>query len=350
MRTDQFNYDLPPELIAQTPAPRGQSRLLVVHRNDGRLEHRRFQDLPEYLAAGDTLVLNDTRVTARRLLGHREAGQEAEVLLLRPNGHKSWEALVRPGKSLRPGKRITLYHGNAATASVQAVVTATTPDGGRILELNTTEERDALAAWGFAPLPPYIRTPLEAAEEERYQTVYAQCGGSAAAPTAGLHFTPDLLAQISEKGVERTAVTLHVGVGTFRPVRTDNIEEHEMHGEWVQLTQEAAGTINRTPGRVITVGTTSTRTLESAAARRTDAQRHEGARVVPFQGETHLFITPGYTFQATDALITNFHLPCSTLLMLVCAFAGYETTLHAYREAVRLGYRFFSFGDAMLIV
>ena len=350
MRTDQFNYELPPELIAQTPAPRGQSRLLVIHRKEGRLEHRTFQDLPDYLAAGDTLVLNDTRVTARRLLGHREAGQEAEVLLLRPNGPRSWEALVRPGKSLRPGKSITLFQGNADTASVQAYVTATTPDGGRILELNTAAERDALADWGLAPLPPYIHTPLEAAEEERYQTVYAQWGGSAAAPTAGLHFTPALLDQLAEKGVARTAVTLHVGVGTFRPVRTDTIEEHEMHGEWVQLTPESAEGINRTSGRVVTVGTTSTRTLESAAARRTDEQRLEGVRVVPFEGETHLYITPGYAFQASDALITNFHLPCSTLLMLVCAFAGYETTLHAYREAVRLGYRFFSFGDAMLIL
>jgi S-adenosylmethionine:tRNA ribosyltransferase-isomerase len=350
MRTDQFNYELPPELIAQTPAPRGQSRLLVVHRSEGRLEHRSFQDLPDYLSAGDTLVLNDTRVTARRLLGHREAGHEAEVLLLRPSGLKSWEALVRPGKSLRPGKRITLYQGGIDTCSVQALVTATTPDGGRLLEFNTSAERDLLAEWGVAPLPPYIHTPLSAAEEERYQTVYAHWGGSAAAPTAGLHFTTALLEQMDRNGVDRTAVTLHVGVGTFRPVRAENIEEHEMHGEWVQLNREAAEKVNRTGRRVVTVGTTSTRTLESAAARRTAEQRRDGMRVVPFEGETRLFITPGYAFQASDALITNFHLPCSTLLMLVCAFAGYETTLHAYREAVRLGYRFFSFGDAMLII
>ncbi len=350
MRTDQFNYELPPELIAQTPTPRGQSRLLVVHRADGRLEHRRFQDLPDYLEAGDTLVLNDTRVTARRLKGQREGGQEAEVVLLRPSGAKSWETLVRPGKSLRPGKRITLFQRGADTDKVQALVTATTPDGGRILELGSPGERDALADWGVAPLPPYIHTPLANEEEERYQTVYADQGGSAAAPTAGLHFTHALLAQLAENGVERTTVTLHVGVGTFRPVRTENVEEHEMHGEWVQIGTETAETINRTPGRVVTVGTTSMRTLESAATRRTVEQRQKGDRVVPFEGETHLFITPGYAFQASDALITNFHLPCSTLLMLVCAFAGYDTTLHAYREAVRLGYRFFSFGDAMLIL
>ena len=350
MRTDQFNYELPPELIAQTPNARGQSRLLVVHRDDGRLEHRSFQDLPQYLSAGDTLVLNDTRVTARRLLGIRETGQEAEALLLRPSGPKSWEALVRPGKSLRPGKRVALYQGDAASASVQALVTATTPDGGRILELNSPEERDALAEWGVAPLPPYIHTPLPAAEEERYQTVYAQSGGSAAAPTAGLHFTSGILDRLDADGVQRTTVTLHVGVGTFRPVRAENVEEHEMHAEWVRLDPSAADVVNGTRKRVVAVGTTSTRTLESAAACRTPEQRLQGLRVVPFVGDTRLFVTPGYEFQAVDALITNFHLPCSTLLMLVCAFAGYETTLHAYREAVRLGYRFFSFGDAMLII
>lgn len=350
MRTDQFHYELPTELIAQTPAPRGESRLLVVHRSDGRLEHRTFQDLPEYLSEGDTLVLNDTRVTARRLTARRESGMEADVLLLRPSGVRSWEALVRPGKSLRPGKRITLCQGGPEGANVLACVTETTPDGGRILELNSAGERDALADWGVAPLPPYIHTPLTTAEENRYQTVYAEWGGSAAAPTAGLHFTPELLTQIAEKGVERTAVTLHVGVGTFRPVRVENIEAHEMHGEWVRLTEDAADTINQTRRRVVTVGTTSTRTLESAAARRTPEQMQQGVRVVPFEGETRLFVTPGYEFQASDALVTNFHLPCSTLLMLVCAFAGYETTLHAYREAVRLGYRFFSFGDAMLII
>ena len=192
--------------------------------------------------------------------------------------------------------------------------------------------------------------PLAASEEERYQTVYAQCGGSAAAPTAGLHFTSELLARLSTNGVGRTSVTLHVGVGTFRPVRSEHIEDHEMHSEWVQLSPETADHINATRGRVITVGTTSIRTLEAAAARRTETQIEHGDRVAPFHGETRLFITPGYKFQASDALITNFHLPCSTLLMLVCAFAGYETTLHAYREAVRLGYRFFSFGDAMLII
>jgi S-adenosylmethionine:tRNA ribosyltransferase-isomerase len=350
MRTEEFNYELPTELIAQTPSARGHSRLLVLHRTDGRLEHRRFQDLPEYLSEGDTFVLNDTRVTARRLIGLREAGQQAEVLLLRPNGSKSWEALVRPGKSLRPGKRLTLFCGERHTPCVQALITATTPDGGRILELNSTAERDALAEWGVAPLPPYIHTPLPAAEEERYQTVYSQWGGSAAAPTAGLHFTPELLAQMARNGVGRATVTLHVGVGTFRPVRTENVADHEMHGEWVHLSAPAAEAVNHTRRRVVAVGTTSTRTLESAAAHRTAIQRQEGVRVVAFEGETRLFITPGYEYQAVDALITNFHLPCSTLLMLVCAFAGYESTLHAYREAIRLGYRFFSFGDAMLIL
>jgi S-adenosylmethionine:tRNA ribosyltransferase-isomerase len=346
MRADLFDYDLPEELIAQTPVPRGESRLLVLHRSDGRIEHRRFPDLLDYLRSGDTLVLNDTRVTARRLQGVREGGAPAEILLLRPMGARRWEALVRPGKSLRPGKSVTLLGPEHQTVPAQIV--ATTPEGGRILEFESGAVRDLLEHWGVTPLPPYIHTPLPHEQEERYQTVYAQQGGSAAAPTAGLHFTPELLAQAEAMGVRRATLTLHVGVGTFRPVRAENLEEHEMHSETMFLSEETAQMIQTTPGRVIAVGTTSVRSLETAA---TLARKQQAAtRVVPYAGETDLYIMPGYTFGAVDALITNFHLPRSTLLLLVSALAGYEPVMNAYREAVREKYRFFSFGDAMLIV
>ncbi len=350
MRTDQFDYDLPPELIAQTPAPRGESRLLVLHRSDGRIEHRRFSDLLEYMAPGDTLVLNDTRVSARRLIGIRESGHEAEVLLLRRSGERRWEALVRSGRSLRPGSSLTLVGKDRAAQQASVTVVGSTPEGGRILEFSSIADCDAVASWGESPLPPYIETPLLTAEEARYQTVYARHEGSAAAPTAGLHFTNEMLAQVDAMGVARTAVTLQVGVDTFRPVRAETVAEHQMHGERIHLSPETAELINTTRGRVVTVGTTSTRTVESAAAHRTETQRATGKRVTPYEGETHLFITPGYAFQATDGLITNFHLPRSTLLMLVSAFAGVDATLAAYREAVQQRYRFFSFGDAMLIL
>jgi S-adenosylmethionine:tRNA ribosyltransferase-isomerase len=356
MRTDLFDYELPPDRIAQTPLPRGQSRLLVLHRDDGRIEHRQFSDLLEYLHPGDTLVLNDTRVTARRLEAKREGGYPAEVILLQPLGETGWEALVRPGKSLRPGKTLLFRSPAPDNFTVPAQVIATTPWGGRHLDFSDRSTRDLMAAWGLIPLPPYIHIPLSRDQEEHYQTVYASQNGSAAAPTAGLHFTTEMLSQAQERDVGLAHITLHVGIDTFRPVRTEFIEEHAIHGERVWLSAADAQIINETRGRVIAVGTTSVRTLESAAMidsparNRGDNRRLLHPRVRSFSGETHLFITPGYHFQAVDALITNFHLPRSTLLVLVSAFASRERILQAYAEAIREGYRFFSFGDAMLIV
>lgn len=346
MRTDLFDYDLPPELIAQTPAPRGDSRLLVLHRSSGRIDHRRFCDLPEYLAPGDLLILNDTRVTARRLRALRPNGLDAEILLLRPIGEKSWEALVKPGRALRIGTAVTLV--GAGGAQLCAQISGVTPDGGRIVELESKADRDTIEHWGAAPLPPYIQIPLPSEQEERYQTVYARHAGSAAAPTAGLHFTPGLLAQLEEAGVGAAHVTLHIGTGTFRPVRTETIDEHVMHAETATLSPESAARINAAQGRIVAVGTTSVRTLESAALQKQSSV--PPVRVSAFAGETSLFITPGYRFQAVDALITNFHLPRSTLLMLVSAFASTDVTRAAYQAAVERGYRFFSFGDAMLII
>ncbi len=348
MRTDLFDYYLPPKLIAQTPVPRGESRLMIVHRATQHIEHRRFPDLFEYLSSGDTLVLNDTRVTARRLAAVREGGEPAEVLLLRPVGERSWEALVKPGKSLKPGRTLTITATPGYHTPVLATVVATTPDGGRILEFSSMETRDRLAKWGTAPLPPYIHTALSPTDEERYQTVYAAHDGSAAAPTAGLHFTPELLNEAENKGVALAHITLSVGVGTFRPVRSETIEQHEMHGEAFLISDTAATIVNETRGRVIAVGTTSARSIEAAG--QLAAQENSGNRIVPFTGETSIYITPGYDFRVVDALITNFHLPASTLLMLVSALAGHEFMMHAYREAVREEYRFFSFGDAMLIL
>jgi S-adenosylmethionine:tRNA ribosyltransferase-isomerase len=348
MRTDEFDYDLPPELIAQTPGVRGDSRLLVLHRDNGDIEHRRFSDVPDFLSPADLLVLNDTRVTARRIRALRENGHEAEVLLLHPMGDRGWAALIRPGRVFRRGCIFTLLGDGAE--QLRAEITGVTPEGGRIFELASTARRDALAHWGTAPLPPYIHVPLPATEEHRYQTVYATHGGSAAAPTAGLHFTPELLSDLDARGVQQTRVTLHVGVGTFRPVRSESIEDHEMHAETAILPLDAAERINATTGRVVAVGTTSVRTLESAAQAGALLKRQGDGRVTPFAGETRLFITPGYSFRAVDAMITNFHLPRSTLLMLVSAFAGVEATRNAYRAAIDRQYRFFSFGDAMLIV
>ena len=345
MRTDLFDYDLPPERIAQTPLPRGESRLLVLHRADGRIEHRRFPDLLDYLRPGDTLALNDTRVSARRLRAERENGLPAEVLLLRPVGERQWETLVRPGKGLKPGRGLTLIgpDGRREPASVLAATEA----GGRVIELGSGQARNALAQWGETPLPPYIHTPLPADEEERYQTVYAAEGGSVAAPTAGLHFTPELLAQAQEQGVALAFLTLHVGIGTFRPVKAEDTDDHIMHEETVVLSEPCAETLNATTGRVIAIGTTSVRSLESAA---TKLPSGDPRRVAPFVGATNLFIQPGYTFRAIDAMLTNFHLPQSTLLMLVSAFAGYDAVKNAYAVAVQEQYRFFSFGDAMLII
>ena len=339
MKLSDFMYDLPEERIAQTPVePRDHSRLMVLHRDTDQIEHRHFYDVIDYLNPGDVLVINETRVIPARLFGERAGGGACEVLLLRQLGPKRWETLVKPGKKLKPGAEITFGGGR-----LRARIAETTDVGGRIVDFdcNGTFEA-ALDELGEMPLPPYIHERLE--DKERYQTVYAKQEGSAAAPTAGLHFTPELLDRIREKGVDVVPVLLHVGLGTFRPVKTENVEEHEMHSEYFEVTAEAAARINAARergGRVVAVGTTSVRTLESAA---------ENGVLLPRRGETSIFIKPGYRFQMVDALITNFHLPGSTLVMLVSALYDREKILAAYEEAVRDGYRFFSFGDAMLIL
>ncbi len=332
-------YDLPEERIAQTPVePRDHSRLMVLHRDTDQIEHRHFYDVIDYLNPGDVLVINETRVIPARLFGERAGGGACEVLLLRQLGPKRWETLVKPGKKLKPGAEITFGGGR-----LRARIAETTDVGGRIVDFDCDGTFEAaLDELGEMPLPPYIHERLE--DRERYQTVYAKQEGSAAAPTAGLHFTPELLDRIREKGVDVVPVLLHVGLGTFRPVKTENVEEHEMHSEYFEVTAEAAARINAARergGRVVAVGTTSVRTLESAA---------ENGVLLPRRGETSIFIKPGYRFQMVDALITNFHLPGSTLVMLVSALYDREKILAAYEEAVRDGYRFFSFGDAMLIL
>ena len=332
-------YDLPEERIAQTPVePRDHSRLMVLHRDTDQIEHGHFYDVIDYLNPGDVLVINETRVIPARLFGDRAGGGACEVLLLRQLGPKRWETLVKPGKKLKPGAEITFGGGR-----LRARIAETTDVGGRIVDFDCDGTFEAaLDELGEMPLPPYIHERLE--DKERYQTVYAKQEGSAAAPTAGLHFTPELLDRIREKGVDVVPVLLHVGLGTFRPVKTENVEEHEMHSEYFEVTAEAAARINAARergGRVVAVGTTSVRTLESAA---------ENGVLLPRRGETSIFIKPGYRFQMVDALITNFHLPGSTLVMLVSALYDREKILAAYEEAVRDGYRFFSFGDAMLIL
>jgi S-adenosylmethionine:tRNA ribosyltransferase-isomerase len=338
LRTDDFDYHLPEELIAQTPLPRGESRLLVLHRRDNRVQLRRFPDILEYLHPGDTLVLNNTRVTARRVYGRRDNGRPVEALLMRPFGEREWEALLKPARPLCVGSRITLLTSDQTP--IIAEVTAATPEGGRRLLFADQATRDRLALEGEAPLPPYIHQRLQ--DEERYQTVYSGPGGSAAAPTAGLHFTSEMLEEIERRGVGIAKLTLHVGIDTFRPVREENPQEHAMHGEWYTISPETAEQINATKGRVIAVGTTTARALESAAV----APR----RVEPTTAVTRLFILPGYSFQIVEALLTNFHLPKSTLLMMVSALATREQILDAYRQAVAARFRFYSFGDAMLIV
>jgi len=338
-----FDYALPAERIAQTPLePRDTSRLLVLDRADGSRTHRHFFDLPEYLQSGDVLVLNDTRVTAQRLFGARPGHPEerVEAFLTHHVAEGLWRALVRPGKKLLPN--VSVEFGQGLTA---LVVGKTDERGGRLLQFQAppgTPVEDLIAALSSAPLPPYIGTPLPADRRERYQTVYADKGGSAAAPTAGLHFTPDLLARIEARGVSIARVTLHVGLGTFRPIETDDVLAHQMHAERVTVGAGAAGIINGARGRIIAVGTTSARTLESAAA--------GPRRVAPTDGETSLYVTPGYKFQVVDALVTNFHMPRSTLLLLVSALAGTRAIRRAYQEALDSGYRFLSFGDAMLII
>ena len=339
MKLSDFMYDLPEERIAQTPVePRDHSRLMVLHRDTDQIEHRHFYDVIDYLNPGDVLVINETRVIPARLFGERAGGGACEVLLLRQLGPKRWETLVKPGKKLKPGAEITFGGGR-----LRAKIAETTDVGGRIVDFDCEGTFEAaLDELGEMPLPPYIHERLE--DKERYQTVYAKQEGSAAAPTAGLHFTPELLDRIREKGVDVVPVLLHVGLGTFRPVKTENVEEHEMHSEYFEVTAEAAARINAARergGRVVAVGTTSVRTLESAA---------ENGVLLPKRGETSIFIKPGYRFQMVDALITNFHLPGSTLVMLVSALYDREKILAAYEEAVRDGYRFFSFGDAMLIL
>ena len=340
MKTHDFYFDLPEELIAQTPLERRDaSRLMALDRNTGAWEHRHFYDLPDLLRPGDCLIMNDSRVLPARLLGHRVPGGGAcEVLLLIDRGDKVWECLVRPGKKLRKGARIS-FGGGELTAEIVDEV-----EGGNRLVRFEYEGifLEVLERLGKMPLPPYIKAELQ--DQERYQTVYSRVNGSAAAPTAGLHFTKELMARIQNMGVPIGYVTLHVGLGTFRPVKEEEITDHDMHSEYCVIPQETADLINRTRangGRVICVGTTSCRTLESWAAE----DGHMEARA----GWTNIFIYPGYRFKVMDALITNFHLPESTLIMLVSALAGREHVQSAYAEAVRERYRFFSFGDAMFI-
>ena len=339
MKTSDFNYDLPEELIAQTPLERRDgSRLMHLDRITGAVEHRHFFDLPEYLRPGDCLVLNDSRVLPARLIGRRETGGAVEVLLLRDRGEGVWECLTRPGRKTQPGTKLSFGEGELTATVVDAI-----EDGNKLIKFHYEGIfLEVLERLGKMPLPPYIKTELE--DQERYQTVYSREVGSAAAPTAGLHFTPELLEKIAAMGVRVCYLTLHVGLGTFRPVKADNIEDHEMHSEYCIVPDETAKIVTETKkagGRVVCVGTTSCRTIESFA--------NEDGTLDPKSGWTDIFIYPGYRFKCMDALVTNFHLPESTLIMLVSAFAGREHVLAAYEEAVRERYRFFSFGDAMFI-
>lgn len=339
MLLSDFDYELPEELIAQTPCKeRDHSRLMVLNRAEQSIEHRHFYDLIDYLHKGDTLVFNDTKVMPARLIGHRaKTGGRVEVFLLRRTEGTRWEVLVKPGKKAQLGNVIEFGD------ELSCEVVDHTDFGGRIVEFKFDGIfEEILDRLGETPLPPYIHEKLD--DKSRYQTVYAREEGSAAAPTAGLHFTKDLLAKIKGKGIDLAFVTLHVGLGTFRPVNVDNIEDHVMHKEFYHIEKQAADIINATKargGRVIAVGTTSIRTLESAAK--------DDGTIAPTAGETGIFIYPGYKFKLVDAIVTNFHLPKSTLIMLISAFAGREFVLKAYKEAVKDKYRFFSFGDAMFI-
>ena len=357
LRLSDFYYELPEERIAQTPVePRDSSRLMVLNRKDGSLEHRIFHDILDYIRPGDTLVVNDTRVIPARIIGHRkfrwdeslgkavesDGTAPVELLLLKQRENDVWETLAGPGKRAKPGDILEFGDG-----VMEAHILDVIEGGCRVVKLEVKKDADnvfaALDLLGTMPLPPYITHKLE--NPERYQTVYSKYEGSAAAPTAGLHFTPELLDKIREKECEIVPVLLHVGLGTFRPVKEDRIEDHEMHSEYIRVTEEAAKTINErraAGGRIIAVGTTSCRVLESAA--------DEQGILHPVDTDTGIFIYPGYRFKMVDALITNFHLPESTLLMLVSALADRETILRAYRTAVEREYRFFSFGDAMLIL
>ena len=339
MKTHDFYYDLPEELIAQTPLQeRDSSRLMVLNRETGEIQHRHFYNVIDYMNPGDCLVMNDSRVLPARLLGHRPTGGAVEILLLRDLGNKCWECLCRPGRKMQVGSQVFFGNGEL-TATVREVQET----GNRVVEFHYEGIfLEVLERLGKMPLPPYIKAELE--DQERYQTVYSREVGSAAAPTAGLHFTNALLDQIRAKGVKTAFVTLHVGLGTFRPVKADEILDHHMHSEFCMISAETAAKLNETRkngGRIICVGTTSCRTLESLV--------NEDGTFAEKSGWTDIFIYPGYSFRAMDGLITNFHLPESTLVMLVSAFAGREHVLNAYAEAVKERYRFFSFGDAMMI-
>jgi len=339
VKTSDFDFYLPEELIAQTPLERRDtSRLLTLDKVTGETGHYHFYDLPQFLKPGDCLVLNNSRVLPARLIGHRPTGGVCEVLLLSDKGDNVWECLVRPGRKLRTGAQVIFGNGE-----LTATIEAEESDGNRLVRFHYQGIfLEILEHLGKMPLPPYIKAELQ--DNERYQTVYSKVMGSAAAPTAGLHFTPELLQTIQDMGVSICYVTLHVGLGTFRPVKAEDIQDHEMHSEFCQISQETADIINRTRangGRVICVGTTSCRTVESFA--------EEDGTMRARSGWTNIFIYPGYRFKVLDALITNFHLPQSTLIMLVSALAGREHVLAAYEEAVKERYRFFSFGDAMFI-
>lgn len=340
MKTSDFFYNLPEELIAQTPVePRNSSRLMVLPRNGGAVEHKHFYDLPEFLKPGDCLVLNDTRVLPARMYGIREdTGAVVEFVLLRQHGNMLWECLAGPGKKAKEGYRFKF------SDKLTATVTEVLPDGNRMIEFVCDGDFfTVLDEVGQMPLPPYIKEKLK--DKERYQTVYSKEAGSAAAPTAGLHFTKEMLESIKNNGVNIAYVTLHVGLGTFRPVKVEDVTKHHMHTEHYYIPQTAADIINDTKkngGRVICVGTTSCRTVESCAAKYGDIRS--------CSGDTDIFIYPGFEFKCMDGLVTNFHLPESTLIMLVSAFAGYDNVMNAYNTAVKEKYRFFSFGDAMLII
>ena len=341
MNIEEFDYDLPESLIAQTPLKhRDQSRLLVMGRESGKTTHQHFADVIDYFKEGDTLVLNDTRVMPARLFGIKEeTGAKVEMLMLTHLEDNDWEVLLKPAKRIKVGQRLSFGDGKIVAECIEEL-----DQGGRIMRLHyegILQER--LDELGEMPLPPYIKERLD--DPDRYQTVYAKESGSAAAPTAGLHFTDELLEAIRAKGIRIVFITLHVGLGTFRPVSVDNIDDHEMHSEYYQISEDTAQLLNKTRregGRIISVGTTTTRTLETV--------RSQHDQFVATSGWTDIFIYPGYEFKAIDGLITNFHLPKSTLVMLVSAFSTRENVLNAYREAVERQYRFFSFGDAMLII
>jgi len=345
VKTSDFDYHLPKELIAQFPIePRDASRLMVLDRKTGAIEHRIFHDLADYLAAGDVLICNESRVVPARLFGRKvPTGGKVEMLLVAKRGEQVWEVLTK-GRKVKAGTRIELDRDGGR--GVVGEVIGQAGEGARLIEFEARIE-PLLDELGVVPLPPYIHEPLE--EPERYQTIYARVKGSVAAPTAGLHFTLQLMKELEAKGVEFAFVTLHIGLDTFRPVRTENVEDHPMHSEYCQLSPEVAEHINRAKakgGRIIAVGTTSVRVLETAVRN----LEPETWNLKPFTGWTDLFIYPGYQFRAVDALVTNFHLPRSTLLMLVAAFTGKELIDRAYQEAIQRGYRFYSFGDAMLIL